>query len=280
MNRDVRALQLIQYMILCDVVDICETHGLRYYLIAGTLLGAVRHGGFIPWDDDVDIAMYREDLSRLEHIIATRHSDKYSVQNCWTDGRFTRFITKVRLRGTRMVEADDTPSLAEEFSGIWIDIFPIDYVRTTGLALRLTDIKLRFLSALAVAKHLDIEKRNTTKVKRLLYRVLRLVVRRVSHAWIAQAFVNACTSSPKDHSPYSTIFMSAYGCRRETVPNGVYGDGRTVVFEGRRFRAPSGYEQLLSRIYGNYLELPPEGRRVSHHRIEEINFGRYGDHGS
>ena len=272
---DLRKLQLIQLDILKDIDKICKDNNLQYYLIAGTLLGAVRHHGFIPWDDDIDIAMYREDLCKLEEIITLQYSHKYSIQNCWTDNKFTRFITKVRLNNTKMIEADEYYDPDSKNVGIWIDIFPIDYVEKTGLDLKVRELGLRFFSALIVAKHLNISKRKTTKLKRVLYYILKYITKYINHSFIVKSYENICTKSSKQSSSYSTIFMSAYGCKKELVPNGVYGSGKKIIFEGHEFTAPNEYEYLLRAIYGDYMMLPPVEKRITDHRIEVIDYGNY-----
>ena len=101
---ELRKLQLIETSIVADVDAICEKYNLQYYMIGGTLLGAVRHKGFIPWDDDIDLVMYRDDYNRLINIIQTEYSEKYFVQTFETDPYYTRYIAKIRLNGTTMLE--------------------------------------------------------------------------------------------------------------------------------------------------------------------------------
>ena len=103
-DRTRRKLQLCQLMIARDIDRICRENGLKYYMVGGTLLGAVRHGGFIPWDDDLDIAMFRSDYEALQEIIIREHSERYFLQNSQTDPHYSRVIAKVRLRGTIQME--------------------------------------------------------------------------------------------------------------------------------------------------------------------------------
>lgn len=96
MDTDVKRLQRIQLLIHKDRADYCNKNNITYYLVGGTLLGAVRHEGFIPWDDDIDIAMYRDDYNRFIRLFSQEMQEKYFVQNNHTDKNYSRFITIIK----------------------------------------------------------------------------------------------------------------------------------------------------------------------------------------
>ena len=124
MNRDLRDLQLQELQILLEFQRVCQLLGLRYYLTAGTLLGAVRHRGFIPWDDDVDVAMPRADYDRLFREGPALLGPEYLLQDYRTEPNFPYYFGKLRLRGTRAEEPVLRAINMDQ--GIYIDLFPLD----------------------------------------------------------------------------------------------------------------------------------------------------------
>ena len=116
-----KEIQNCQLSILKDVADFCDKHNINYYLAYGTLLGAVRHKGFIPWDDDVDIFMEYYDLQRFKKLFIKEMSDKYFYQDNETDHTYIHMFSKIRKLGTYMPEDDEY----HEHQEVWIDIFPL-----------------------------------------------------------------------------------------------------------------------------------------------------------
>lgn len=127
-------LKQIELEILKVFHEYCAKHSLQYYLIGGALLGAVRHRGFVPWDDDIDVGMLREDYERLKKIWDRDPIDGYFLQYNETDPAFARGIIKLRLNNTKVIEFSSRN--VKMHNGIYIDIFPIDYIdRNNGIAL-------------------------------------------------------------------------------------------------------------------------------------------------
>ena len=114
----IRKLQLAQLYIMKNIAAICDENNICYYLCGGTLLGAIRHSGFIPWDDDLDITMYRQDLKKLTKIVEEKYSDLFFVQNFQSDKNYARYIPKIRLNGTVQMEEDYAKS--DIHQGIYI----------------------------------------------------------------------------------------------------------------------------------------------------------------
>ena len=121
-----REIQLCQLDILKEVAGICDRNGIPYWLAAGTFLGAVRHSGFIPWDDDVDIYMKYDDLKRFKKICKKELSEKYFYQDHQTDMASHWIFAKIRANGTSMSEQYGKDGMhADYHEGVWIDIFPL-----------------------------------------------------------------------------------------------------------------------------------------------------------
>lgn len=271
-QKNLRKLQLLQLEILKDIDKICTEHHLTYYMVGGTLLGAVRHNGFIPWDDDIDIAMYREDYNKIQKILISNMSDKYFVQNFYTDRYYTRYIAKVRLKGTRQVEK----GLAEVDShkGVYVDIFPLDYVKKkSGLELWVRGAIVRCLFAYKTMRVGT--NHEMVKAKQVLKQLLRWITFLIPNAFVNRLFDYSCSKDNGKACLYTTSFASRYRWKRQLYTNSVFGKGTRLDYEGCRFNAPVQYETILKRIYGNYLEFPPEEKRYEGHKLVEIAFGEY-----
>lgn len=268
-----RKLQLAELYMMKKVAQICEENDIRYYLCGGSLLGAIRHGGFIPWDDDLDITMYREDLSRLCEIISRDYSDVFFVQNFETDKHYTRYITKIRLNGTK--QAEEGYDKDDIHQGIYIDIFPLDHVtKRDGAGLKFRGRLLRFLFAYKTAR--CTKDKSATRGKKILIKILKPFTYLIPQSFINRLFHWTCTATDKPDAKYTTSFASHYKWKRQLVDNEVYGEGILHKFENEEFRIPAQYEKLLLQIFGDkFMELPPADKRNSGHTLVDIDLGRY-----
>ena len=148
----IKKLKKVQLEILLSVVDICDRNGIKYYLIGGTLLGAVRHKGFIPWDDDIDIAMLRDDYEKFNNCWENENPDDLIMQNKEKDERVHQSFTKIRKKGTKLVEKETMHSGI--FKGIAIDIFPLDKIpEKDNLFLKFNYTIYRFLMSVCLYKN-------------------------------------------------------------------------------------------------------------------------------
>ena len=109
---------------LDEVVRICDKYNITYYLLGGTLLGAVRHKGFIPWDDDLDIGMPRQDLIKFESVLKSELGDRFFYQSMDSEKEYDHYFSKIRINNTLLIEAND--AVNSKHQGIFIDIFPLD----------------------------------------------------------------------------------------------------------------------------------------------------------
>ena len=269
----VRKLQLVQLYMMREIADICEKNNIRYYLCGGTLLGAVRHEGFIPWDDDLDITMYREDMEKLLSIIAQSYGDKYFVQTFQSDRNYTRYIPKIRLNNTYQVEKGQEQDGIHH--GVYIDIFPLDHVtKSGGPGLWIRGKILRLLFAYKTVR--CTKNKATSKIKRIAIRILKPFSYLIPMKWIDRMFDWVCTMSDKPGAKYTTSFASHYRWKRQLVENCVYGEGTFLKFENAMLRVPSQYLNLLRQVFGeDYMQLPPEEKRTSGHTLTRIDIGEY-----
>ena len=236
--------------LLVEFDRVCKALHIPYILFAGTLLGAVRHQGFIPWDDDLDVLMLREDYDRfLAEAPTVLHTDGFYLQKEFSE-HWPLFFSKLRLNGTTCLEKYH-PKDPEIHQGIYIDIFPCDHAAGGTLGRR-----LQFLaSKVVIAKALDRRGYEThSPAKKLFMAVCRLLPRR-PFLWLAKRgdpagdTVHSFFAAAKDYS--KNLFPKAYVTRQT--------EG---VFEGGRYPIPVDYDACLRGLYGDYMELPPPEKRV------------------
>ncbi|MBE6944149.1 MAG: LicD family protein [Ruminococcaceae bacterium] len=252
-------LQQIELQILTDFADFCKENALRYYLIGGALLGAVRYQKFIPWDDDVDVAMPREDYERLKTVFS---SEKYFLQNAQSDPLFSRCIQKVRLNGTEIAEEGCLGINIHQ--GIYIDIFPIDYVANNNQKVLSRKAKeIRCLMSLRAIKGGYVNGRYAAAKK--FIRVLCPLTLQ----FIDRKIDRLCTQENAGERKYAILWLHNYSWNKQFHEASVFGNGSVCSFEGHEFTAPADTDAFLRRVFGeDYMQEPAmEKRKCPHNYI-------------
>ena len=262
---DLQQLKKIELQLLRDVHEICEKENLRYSLGGGTLLGAVRHKGFIPWDDDIDIMMPRPDYDALIAYCLS-HDVPFKVWSWETDKSYVDLSAKVYDPNTVL---EDENIVDGNKIGVNIDIFPIDGLGNTYKkavkAFRSTSFKRNLL----IAAHW--KRFFRSKTHSWYYEPFRFAF------FVLSRFVNKSRLFAKIQKKYKKIdfnsvnFAAAVGGsyrEREILPQDVFTEYTELPFEDHNFKAIKEYDKYLSSIYGNYMELPPEEKRISHHTFK------------
>ena len=248
--------------LLKELGAFCNAHGLQYFLIGGSALGAVRHGGFIPWDDDVDVGMPREDYESFCQSYADGDTFKLSLLGK-TEGYFNPFAKLCDAR-TKYEE----PTSKSISQGVFIDVFPIDYVCESQAAIKRAMVRKRLYNY-AFTTRLDAQKyRNEAIPKRILRRAM-------SKAYAMRdpvAASEAVASSIASAEPTSRA-MNIWGAwnEREVMDAEWFGEGAPFRFEDMDCPIPSEWDRYLSRLYGDYMS-PPKSPPHSHglaFRIED-----------
>jgi lipopolysaccharide cholinephosphotransferase len=256
---ELRKLQLVELDILREFVRVCEAHGLRYYLAYGTLLGAVRHRGFIPWDDDVDVTMPRSDYVRLAKLCAAELGPELIWQSYLTDEHYPHLFGKLLMSGTVLQQS---PAGHMPFrQAVYIDVFPLDGGARSWWAKVLQRLTIRVCRLRLGA---DFKRR---RVKRILAQTTRVIPRR----WAIAAFETMTRAFPADGSRGWISAGGPYGYHRESFPTEWFGLGATQLFEGDPMIGPTAADEYLTHLYGEYMTLPPITARVSHHGVTKVD---------
>lgn len=264
MNTDYIEKVHIEILSVMDAVKkVCEDNDIRYYLVGGTLLGAIRHNGFIPWDDDLDIAMPRNDFDKFIKICDSEIEPPYKLLWTSTMQRYWYPFAKVHKEGTLFIES--TYKDISEKTGIYIDIFPLDEV--SGLTKdverrkRTTSYITMFMQNLVLDKHGSGIK---SRVKWIVENAKNV------NEWNMLQERIMSKDNGKGYTYYAN-FGSYYSIKKQTMPMDYYGSGVLVDFEGRKYNAPKMYHEVLTSIYGpSYMELPPIDKRMTHYPSEVL----------
>lgn len=239
----------------------CADHQLRYYMLGGTMLGAVRHGGFIPWDDDIDVGMPREDFRRLEALLGENPHDLYALETPDSGGP-DFFYPYGKLYDTRTTLVENTRVPIRR--GVYLDIFPLDGAgdtREEGLA-HFQPIKRRLELLLAM----------TTGIRqgRKFHKNAAIMLVRCIPRWLVDPkklladVQRRCAQKDFDRCRWISNFAGAYW-EREMMPREVFGEPTEYVFENMRAYGVADYETYLRTLYGDWRQLPPVEKRKSHH---------------
>lgn len=260
-KNELRELQLVTLEILKTVVEFCNKHNLRYYLSEGSLLGGIRHGGFIPWDDDMDIAMPRDDYEKFLKLWGKDIHNKCRLFHQSTYKKYYLTFAKVIFTGKCRFSSLIRTGLRSmnEVKGPGIDIFPLDEVGPLSIALCKRARKIRKLRNILLTKVYYIK--NTKKRKGY-----RFAAHFTSYKALHKKLTALYTADQGKGEEYYINFASAYNITKEIFPKNYFEPAREIDFEGFKVTIPYKSEEVLTCIYGDYMTPPPENKRVCPHK--------------
>ncbi len=266
MNDDLKVLHRKLLEMLQDIDAVCERENIQYYLIGGTLLGAVRHKGFIPWDDDLDIAIPRTDYDRFVENASTWLGEKYYFQNYLADKNYFIPWSKVRLNGS--VFKEKALAKLDIHHGIFVDVFPLDSISESRFCRRVDSGHYMILFAALMAKAGHFPYYTTlSPIGEFLFKTIRLVSK-----VIPRRVIVSCTEKlMQRHNKSDSRFCCFLWQRLDWVFRwSDYGEGKRILFGNKEFRVPQEPEACLKEQFGDYMKLPPEEQRVQVHEVVEF----------
>lgn len=252
--------------ILVDILEkidhICEEYGLNYQLAYGTLLGAVRHGGFIPWDDDVDIVMPREDYIRLQELI---YEKDYGINFLTIDTEPQTIYPYGKICATN-TELDERNFRKVPGYGAFVDVFPLDYVPEDEATRK--RIFKKYNAIIRLIQHSS--RTGYIRTSSVITNTARCIAYHVGHCFSTRNLILKMDRSlqrlcPKEKTTMVSVPWDSEGNAFKIAD--IYCT-KKVKFEGAMLNVPENYDDVLTKMYGDYMQLPPEDERVNPHSLE------------
>ncbi len=256
-KEELRQLQMIELELLLEVNRICKKHNIKYNIIGGTLLGSVRHGGFIPWDDDADITMLREEYNKFVSILPKELDDeKYYFQDAVLTEGYRWSYGKLRRKSTVFLRENQEHMPYEQ--GIFIDIFPVDNIADNMLIRRIDEFRyfcIRKILWSEVGRISD---------KRLLIRTWYSFISKIPREVVIEKYLRIVNKKNKKKTKYVRIALMPFPNKYPGYRRKWYEESREYVFEGVKLMGIKNYKAFLKYEFGNYMEIPSKEKRKVH----------------
>lgn len=258
-------LQKTQLEILTSFIKVCDDNNLTYYLIGGTALGAIRHKGFIPWDDDTDVAMPRKDYDKLMKM-QNQFPAHYFIQTYETDSHYIYNFAKIRDSRTTYIEHNFKQHRINH--GVWIDVFPLDGVSkkvkpSKNFRYRMYyvwwNVFMTFLPGLLR------KPKKGTIWKDIVFNIVGGLFYIFNIAHLRNRWVDFLLRRHKYEDCVLIANCTGNIPKRAAMPKAFFGEGVKVSFENIKAVVPTDYDGYLKWVYGDYMKFPPEDKRVGHH---------------
>ncbi len=267
-NINLRDIQKVQLITLKAVRDFCDKNNIRYFLYCGSLLGCIRHGGFIPWDDDVDLTMPLEDYKKFSRLVREdeQFARKYTVIGSYHDKKSCFLWTKVIRKNT--IYYDKRFLEDRETKGISLDIYPLIGEYENKLAKNIQHKALFLQKALFLTEqHKDTDYTYVKKPQQVpLFKIIALVPFRL-RMFVSDRIRHWFWPDHNKHANSGTIDAAAFYGK---YTGDLWQKSVEGVFEKERFIIPAEYDKILKIMYGDYMKLPPKGERTTSHALREI----------
>lgn len=266
--KDLKQLQQTELSILISFDEYCKKHNLKYYLVGGALLGAARYKGFIPWDDDIDVAMPRKDYEQLKECWKAEEMEGYFLQNGETDKNFSRCIQKIRKNNTEIIEG--LSGNVKMNNGIYIDIFPVDFVASDDEAIiGKKAAKIRRLMSLRAIRG----GYRSGGIKSVVKRIVKVMTLFISPESIDRCIDKLCMAENDGETNYAILYLHNYEWKKQIHKKDVFGEGGFCEFEGHKFSAPEDTDAFLEKVFGDgYMNEPQKEKQKNPHNYISVCF--------
>lgn len=265
MMTDLEHLQRVILLIAKDIDKLCRNHNIKYFLLGGSAIGAVRHKGFIPWDDDLDIVMDNENYEKFIKVCrAELDKEKYYIQEAFVD--WPMGFTKIKLRGTSFQEPGQYVN-ADNECGIFLDVFKLENAPSSQLGQRWQYLCAKYLLCYCLLE------RGCTG----MYGVKKLLIYAaypVKLNFIRNFLKRQVEKWNKKKTDFRLIWTGRYRYAKSIYAKELFDEAIYVPFEDILLPVPMKYDQLLTQIFGDYMTPPPVSEQVGLH-LQGVDFGKY-----
>lgn len=262
-NEEIRSVQMVELNILLEIDRICKEYSIEYFLTSGSVLGAVRHGGFIPWDDDIDIGMSRKNYNRFIEIAPQALRQPYVLQTYNTDRHSPILYAKIRNTDTVFLEYADRKS--KMLQGIFVDVFVYDKVPQDINVAKNRQIKIQRINRLNRMKmvtELSAPPNNSVqKVKAIIRKAISVILKLIPHRFLTNAYEKEIL---KENYTESRLYSCWLGPKLYVFEENILFPPTFMEFEGYMFPVPAKADEYLRQAYGDYMKLPPIEERCGH----------------
>jgi lipopolysaccharide cholinephosphotransferase len=266
---ELNRLKTLEMSILKDFIEICDANDIKYFGLAGTCLGAVRHGGYIPWDDDIDVGLPRADFNRLIEIVERDYSDKYYVLNSERYENYPLMTTRICIKDTKFIEyplkdVKDCPF------GVFLDVFPYDNLADNRVARFFQQWRAWYLSKLMILRNVpEPYLAQTGFLKKVILFICRMVHKtmcffRINRKKLYRKCLKVCTRYNNRKTRKISFICDTSPHMEEDYYDNVF-PCQTIQFEGMDMKFPKDTHLHLTHLYGDtYMTLPPVEKRKTH----------------
>lgn len=260
---NIKKMQDKLFFMLIEFHNVCCKHNIKYFMIGGTMLGAIRHKNFIPWDDDIDIGLPRREYEKLLSLPSSEWPSNIEINSPINIKDYPYAFSKMVDNSTTLVETLDID--IDYTQGIYIDIFPIDGVGNIKKDISRQQKKVDLIKRFICISNLSIKSR-----RNVLKKILIILIKIINKQKLQYILRNQLLKRKYECSNYVGNLLGAWG-EKEVMPKEYFGEPRLYSFRDKLFFGPEKCEQYLTALYGDYMKLPSVEKQKSHHSFKSIN---------
>lgn len=264
-------LQKIQLNILQEFDVFCREYNIKYYIIGGSAIGCVRHKGFIPWDDDIDVGLYREDYDRFVELAHLKWNGKIQIRNYRFIDDFYHCLTHAVDTSITVI---DRERIKPVYTNVWIDINPLDGFPRSAIRRKLHYLHLRTIKTLIVLSKFDVlfdMNKKRSKLEQLAISIITKLnfAQRFDTKKLISKLENVLRKYDARKEGFAGNFLGRYK-EKEIMPTNIFDETVWMDFESLKVPVMKDYDTYLRNLYGDYMKMPPVDKQINRHSMEII----------